>query len=352
MFLFSLFYILKPEKVEYKVLSLLIFAVFFIIGGLRFEVGADWEAYKYFFDDISQFSEIFNQRYEPLYTTIVLILKSIYNNYSFFIFIVFFLAFGLKYKVINFFSPNIFISLIVYLYTVFLIYDINGLRQGLALALTFYSLKYVNEKKLLFFLLLTVLACFFHKSAIIFLPFYWLRGIKINKRNVYLLLFVFLVLAIPLRTLVMNSGWFNAFMMDESLEHYSSYLSDDYQLNIPIISFSVIQRIVILVMFLIFYDRIEAPEEFKLLLCNGYFLGIILFLLLSFSAEMAARLSFYYKTLELIMIPLIVYSPKRIIDRVMILLLFSSFAYIGLYRLLSIPDGYLLPYKNLLLSLI
>jgi len=101
-------------------------------------------------------------------------------------------------------------------------------------------------------------------------------------------------------------------------------------------------------MFIINFHRINTDEKIKLLLRNGYFFSIVLFLLFSFSSEFAARLSFYYKALEIVIVPLIVYSFSKSYQRLSFLILFTAFSIFGIYRLLSLPDGYLIPYNNII----
>ena len=71
------------------------------------------------------------------------------------------------------------------------------LRQFLAMAITLFSCKYVIERKLIPFLLLITLAFTMHQTAIIFLPVYFLYGIKNDKTLTYVFIGggIFLTLA-------------------------------------------------------------------------------------------------------------------------------------------------------------
>lgn len=346
---FSLLMQTDIKKSNVRLLKVFSFVLVLIIGGLRFQVGADWEAYELFFLDLNSWEDVVSSRFEKLFVLLNYGVKLIYNSYSFFIFILFLFSFSLKYSYIKKYSPDVFISLIVYLYTIFLIYDINGLRQGIALGLSMLSLKYIIERKLINFAVIITIACFFHTSAIIFYPFYFLARININNKKVFLTLITIILFAMPLRYFFQNSSFFQIMMETDSFSHYSAYTDgDSYKLNIPIFSVAVFQRLIIFILFLLTYNNIDTSSEIKISLRNGYFIGITLFLFFSFSSEMAARLSFYYKSFEIIMIPLIVYSFKNKHKRFAMLVLFVVFAIIGISRLLSIPDGYLVPYNNLL----
>jgi hypothetical protein len=146
-----------------------------------------------------------------------------------------------------------------------------------------------------------------------------------------------------------NSDIFQTLIQIDTLKHYSVYTTDDnYNLDIPILSVAVFQRIFIFLMFLYTYSRIKVEEKAKLLFRNGYLLAIVIFLTLSFSSEFAARLSVYYKAFEIVIIPLVVYSFPKVHQKLSMKLLFVLFSTVGVYRLLSIPEGYLLPYNNII----
>lgn len=339
----------KFGKLGVKILVVVSFIYFLFLGGLRFEVGADWMPYKDLFNRILNINDINNQREEPLYLLYSYLIKVLFNNYSVFIFLTFLISFYCKFKFIRAFSPDIFLSLIIYLYTIFLIYDINGLRQGVSLGLAMISVRYIIDRNIYKFLIVLITAILFHISAIIFIPFYFLSRIKIKNSTLIISLLVVVVLSISLRQILKNSQVFQAIIQINSLKHYSVYTTDNnYKLDLPILSVAVFQRLFIFSMFILTYKRINVEERIKLLFRNGYFIGIVIFLIFSFSSEFAARLSFYYKAFEIAMIPLVVYSfPKRY-QIVSFLLLFTAFSIFGIYRLLSIPNGYLIPYNNLI----
>lgn len=77
------------------------------------------------------------------------------------------------------------------------------LRQFLAMAITLFSCKYVIERKPIPFLLLITLAFTMHQTAVIFLPVYFLYGIKNDKTLTYVFIgggiFLTLVMGIFLR---------------------------------------------------------------------------------------------------------------------------------------------------------
>jgi cbb3-type cytochrome oxidase subunit 3 len=91
------------------------------------------------------------------------------------------------------------LSVFIYLTLGFFTFSFSGLRQSIALAITFLSYKFIKEKKLIQFLLCIALAMSFHKTAIIFViayPLYYLR----IKPFYFIFLIPSLILIFLLRT--------------------------------------------------------------------------------------------------------------------------------------------------------
>lgn len=336
----------NPPIKEEKGLFVFAFLGILVLGGLRFEVGADWNAYRILFESTISINDVWLAREEKLFMLFVYMIRNFWDQYSFFVFSFFLVAFLLKVYVIRRFSPDVFLSLVIYFFTVFIIYDVNGIRQGMAMGFILVSLTSILEKKPIKFLGWVVIACLFHISALIFIPFYWIAITKLSRKLVFIVLSVSIFLSIPIRIMVENSSLMNTLLALEALSHYSTYLhSDEYVKNIPILSIAVFQRLIIFFLFFLNYKKIKAPEELKRMLINGYLVSIILFVFLSFSAEYAARLSFYYKAMEIIMIPMVVISQEKLLNRLVLFFLFMGLAFFGLYRILQIPHGGLIPYQ-------
>jgi len=343
---FSLYNLSNLNRNQNRYIRLFSFLMFIVVGGLRYSVGTDWSQYEVTFNSLESVGDIFTAREEKLFMVFMYISKKIINSYSFFVFAFFSVAFYLKYIIFKRYSTDIFLSLIIYFFTLFLIYDLNGIRQGMALAFVFLSIPLLLNKKPFLFILIILIGSLFHISAIIFLPFYWMSKFKISKKSMILIIAASLIVSIPIRVIVENSDYLQLFLAMDSFSHYSFYVTDDIAArDVSILSIAVFQRVFIFVLFIINFDKIKASDELKSLLLNGYFVSILLFVFLSFSADLAARSSFYYKSLEILMIPLIVTCQTKLTSRMLLFLIFFLFATVGAYRILEIPNGGLIPYQ-------
>lgn len=347
--LFSFYFQFDPKKAEIKVLSIVSFLCILALGGLRYQVGKDWYQYENLFNITNNFSDLNNAREEKLFMLFLYMSKSIVNNYSFFIFSLFTFTFYLKYRTIIKYSPDIFLSLIIYFFTIFLVFDLNAIRQGIATSIVLISISAILNKKLRLFILLILIASFFHLSAIIFLPFYWIAKFNISKKIILILIGISLILAIPIRIIIENGVLADFLLKMKYFSQYSAYINNKILgRDVSLLSIAVFQRVFIFSLFYFYFDKLKVREDLKILLINGYLAAILIFIFLSFSSELSFRISFYYKSLEILMIPIIVTSQNKISNKLILLLIFVLLSLFGTYRILDIPNGGLIPYHSIL----
>ena len=136
-FIFALIAQIPLKKEQQKLFKYLIILVISIVGSLRYKVGYDWLSYETLYNGFDSMTDVIESRKEKLFTLFLFSTKLLVNNFSFFVFLFFIVTFYLKLVVIEKYSPDIFFYLFIYVATVFLIYDLNGIRQGMAMSLTF-----------------------------------------------------------------------------------------------------------------------------------------------------------------------------------------------------------------------
>lgn len=343
---FSVLIQFKLRQDDIKTLSLGCFWIILIIGGLRYQIGADWYAYERLFSNIENFNDILTVREEKGFMLTMFLIKGISKNYSFFIFSFFLVSFYLKYKVITKYSTDTFLSLSFYFFTIFLILDLNQIRQGMALAFIIFSLDSILNRDIKKFLFLVLIAFFFHTSALIFLPFYWLARLNINNKTIVVIIASCFILSIPIREFMGKNIMANLLISWGELGKYNVYLEDSsLNKDSAILSIGFFQRIIVFAIFLVYYNTINVSDNFKRLLRNGYLIGINIFIIFSFNAQFAARIGYYYKWFDIFIVALIVTSQKKIEKKLILLFVFYIFCIIGIQRLLGNDGGALLPYK-------
>lgn len=102
-----------------------------------------------------------------------------------------------------------------YLLFGFYTFAFSAMRQAFATGITALAFLCIPQKKPLRFVLLVLLATMFHKTAIIFLPMYWLRRFKINWGTVFLFL-AFGIVVYILKTPIL------AFLNENATNYYGA----------------------------------------------------------------------------------------------------------------------------------
>ena len=153
-----------------------------LFAGIRsYRVGTDSDNYTSDFRDNLdvQYFE-FREGVEIGYQLLEYILLSLNANYFWLFFITATIVVYCYLKIIKKYSVNYWFSIFLFVtlgvYTFFL----NGLRQGLAMAIFALALPYLLEKRLLAYLIVCFFASLFHTTALFMIPFYFLVNLRIK----------------------------------------------------------------------------------------------------------------------------------------------------------------------------
>jgi len=171
-----------------------VFLVLLVFLGLRGYVATDYVNYYPFFQDIpslfdSDFSlDYFNTNgWEKGYLLYALICKTICPSFIFFQFISVLIDFLFIRYFIRLYLPN---NSRIFAYAMFFSFyglgiEFNLYRNIKALLIFLYSLRFILSKQFWKFSFCIFLACLFHKSSIIFLPFYFFIGKQWKRKTVF-----------------------------------------------------------------------------------------------------------------------------------------------------------------------
>lgn len=188
LFFFILFSILFTNKKLNKYFVLLLTLVFVMSDGLRWQMGTDWESYK---DNFEFIYEKFTPGFDIGFEYYTLAIRSIIDNYSFYLLINSTLIFIVLFFFFRKLGDNYFIGFF-YSFSILIWYS-GSMRQLLSLSFLCFSIKYIYNRNFLFYSILILLGALFHYSMLFCLPFYFLYKIKFE---IYILIFVVLILTI------------------------------------------------------------------------------------------------------------------------------------------------------------
>jgi hypothetical protein len=348
-FIFLLLLIILSEykftkNVKFLFTSIAIFSLL-IIGGGRYEVGADWFSYREIFHTVDDTSIFLNGK-EYLYLILNLIFSKVGIGFNVFVFIVFLAAFYTKYLYISSFTFNIPLALLIYFLTLFIVLDINGLRQGIAIGILFLTIAPNYKRQFIKFFILVFCASLFHYTAIVYLPFYFISTFKIYPKKVFLIVLFTFSLTFFVENILINSVFGRLISAYENLQHYNYYVDNSETPVVDKFGLAVLSRLIILFIIVLNSKNIKINESLKNLLVNSYIISILLFLVLSFNQDFANRLSYYFRFVEIILVPLIVHFENSLFKRYLYLFIFILIYFLSFLRIMMIQDNGLLPYNN------
>lgn len=313
-FFFLLFLVLLHREVKQKSLvSLIIFISLITFNGLRFFVGNDYGGYVNYFDNIKLG---YSPLVEPGFYFINRIFLNFNEGYVFVILIYSVISYFLIFKIIKKYDLGISSVLFITLSDFqFLLND--QIRQGLAILIFFYSIKYIKEKNVVkYILLLSFGSIFVHFSLIFTIPLYFLSSIKIHK---YLAVIILILVYLFYRF-----GFFQSLISYLEFipiygEHYASrskFLKEE-ELGTGL---GVLFSLVISVFLILKSDLIKNE-----LILNLYILGSI-FYFLTLDFHLFNRITYYIFYLKFILYSIYVKNEKSIFFRFgFILVLFVYF---------------------------
>ncbi len=214
-------------------------AILIIVAvGLRINVGADYPVYKMLFSGFAIYTDygdvldkaLFRPNTEEIEWIFVLINKLVFDfGFPFYIvtLIMALITVSLKFSAIykNVAFPTI--ALLFYFMPIMFFEDSGQMRQGLGIAICVASFKFIKDRNLPLFLLCIYIALGFHKTAIVFLPAYWIVKIPMNSKRIFWVLVIALLVS-PLELYRFGGSFFSGLAPEDISGAYTGYLDDRY----------------------------------------------------------------------------------------------------------------------------
>lgn len=183
------FVIFKTQHLEneskkwYLIFSLLPIT---LISGFRGEsVGADTNSYRLMFMRIAEGSSVQNigERIEPGYILLNKLLAIIWDNPQVIIIVTaIFISFCIGHFIYRY-SKEPLLALLFFITLGLFQFTLSGVRQTIALGFVILSYDLVIKRRLVPFLILLIISATFHKTALLFIPSYFIANNLITTKN-------------------------------------------------------------------------------------------------------------------------------------------------------------------------
>jgi hypothetical protein len=323
-----------PQKTWYY----FVISVFTLFAGFRDMIGGyDVYIYAAVYEATKEFIlgyDAFDYGYRLLY----LFLRLFSEDRHFMFFMVGMLYYVVQAYVIKKHSPLFYLSLFI-IFCKFYLMSFVYLRQELAMVVCWLSIPYILDRKYIKFFGLMAVAFLFHKSALLFLPLYFIAPIKFPKLGILLISVVTLFLSLtPLSDFLLEQ----LISDTEALARVEKYYANSTGVN----PFYLIEA-GILIFILLYYKSYFYSSKHKTLIANGFFLYILVTL---FSVKNGAfiRFNWYYLFFIAVGLTYPILATKGLKTKGLIkfgILLYFSLLF---FRSLTSWDaGDLMPYKTI-----
>lgn len=331
-------------------LYVMLCAGLFCMSFLRWETGTDWEAYATFFRSIPTGRLMPESEFEPGYTFLAGLAKSLSSEYTVMLLCCAVVIFSFQSKAIWKLSPYPIFSLLFW-------FGINYagvffVRQTIAGAILLYSVIYIRDRRFWAFAACLVLATLFHRSSFVFAIAYWAYRWRVGAMAMVIGVLVAIGFAGVADSVMQSLGNLVGGAIQMKIDAYTGELRGEtfgLSQSMPvIIAKAFFSKLLLIAVALLKLKQIEKQsQEFRGYL-NLYWLGAVIFLMTITISPGLARMGYSFDMLQIILLPYII---RSITDRPLRLFaILLSFAYIGL-RLYTITTGgyyeLYVPYKTI-----
>lgn len=200
--------IINIKKIYKQIIFIIILLFALYCGCINFPYSTDYEIYKgyYEYSPNSIDFTINNNLYDYGFLWLNMFIKYYGGNLEDVYFVICIIILMIYYYAFPKFTPYIFLSWYFLFARFFELQNIVQIRQGLAIVIMLFALKFIYERKLIKYIVCILIATLFHKTllvALLIYPFSKINWTK-NKIIIFLLLCIGMYL-IPLTNIIFNN---------------------------------------------------------------------------------------------------------------------------------------------------
>jgi hypothetical protein len=224
-------------------------------------------------------------------------------------------------------------------------------RQLLALAICFYSLKFVFEKKPVQFFSLVFFASFFHSSALFFIVYYFLNR-KINPVAFVSIIIGAFILGKTELPLILFSKFGNLIggdVLDKTTAYSDS--AKEALTESSLSTIGLIKRLVFLLFFYLNRNKLSNKLSYYNVLLNGYYVGIVLYFFFANTLLiMINRGSLYFVSMEALLLAAQTNLLKDKATKLLGITILLIFAIFFFFQSISAYPDLFIPYKGVFIN--
>lgn len=336
LFLIFLIFIFK-KSLDSKKMTLADYIVYIYmvsICGLRYMVGSDYLYYIKMYGDIDRYVRV-----EFFERIIIKLFNHLNFSVYFFIFFMAAITFWILFKAIKKNSKKPAVTLFMFVTFGYFAMAFNGVRQALAIVIGLYSIKYIFENHMLKYIISILFATLCHKTALVMLPLYFLKYIKLDKKKMYILFFIML-LSFVLYNPLMN-------FITTNFEQYKVYsIRDNLTFWVPGAGTYIIS-LFHLILILLSIKNIDKLKEksFKNDIYVKIFLMSTVFYSLNMVNALMSRMAMYFSVFSIYLLPDLFEIINKKKDKLINFIIYTMLVLYFIVHIVSFND--MLPYRTI-----
>lgn len=185
-------------------------------------------------------------------------------------------------------SDDVVLSVVMYITLGIMFFEMQGMRQSIAMSICLLSYESLKKNKFVPFAFWVILACFFHKTAIVFSVLWLFRKFTINQKHLFYFTLLGGGVLVFCNTIVSVANDFFDMNYGTPVEGGGFVATSIYILTI-IFVYAFVPR-----------DRMD--QKFSLAFYM-MLLGLVCYIVRYFGAQASERISFYFMFSQLIVLP-------------------------------------------------
>ena len=318
-------YVLKKKTPFFLIIAGVLMIIF---SGFRYFVGADYPIYRNLYSGFSLYTTykdvldkaLFiptSEQIEWIYVLLNKILFDIGSPFYMVTFVMVLMSISLKFTTIyqNLAYPVL--GAFMYFLPLYFFEDSGQIRQGMGVAICVFSYRYIKARNLPMFLLMMYIALGFHKTAVAFLPAYWVVKIPMNKARIIVVIVIAILLS-PFEVYRIFGSLIDNIGSQDVSDGFSGYVNDS-QFG-QSVAFGLADIIKIFFIYILYkFDEDGCREvEYYEYMRNLAVFGLFLFYIFRGNRIFAIRLpGAYMFFMSVFVVPSIVYAAKTRVQRVL-----------------------------------
>ncbi len=156
------------------------------VAGLRYETGGDWDVYTRIFNHLPSLVQIIDTPrllwaydVEEGFVLLNALIKQLGGNVQWVFFVITSINISLISVSLYRYTKYPVVGLLCYYCILYFSLEMIYIRQAVAVALCFFAIRYIESRKIIPYMLIVLLACTFHRVAVLMVPLYFVLRIKL-----------------------------------------------------------------------------------------------------------------------------------------------------------------------------